>query len=60
MVKWILQSIKKNVFFTEGSTQCKIGNESVDEGEYVDYPDLCIRLTCKSDGRIEPSTVLVI
>ncbi len=41
-------------------TGCQIGDDVVDVGDFIDFTDLGVRLTCKSGGVVEPSATPVI
>jgi hypothetical protein len=41
------------------SEGCQIGDEKVEVGDHVDFPNLCVRLTCKADSAVEPTSIPV-
>ncbi len=52
--------ILKHKIKAETMTGCQIGDDVVEVGDFIDFTDLGVRLTCKSGGVVEPSSTPVI
>ena len=44
---------------SDDESGCQIGDEKVEIKDHLDFPDLCVRLTCKSGGAVEPTSLPV-
>jgi hypothetical protein len=49
----------KNFPTDDQSEGCQIGDEKVEVGDHVDFPNLCVRLSCKADSAVEPTSIPV-